>query len=488
MSNQILMMDNRQLVPRWHTSRKIFKHNYPQQFIAINNGQFQEDHWFKKSVEKWQNDPTILNALDVFVRLVQDDNRAHYLYGSIHEQLLQKYDDLPVSIKDLVLPKLKYLDNLDGYETDTKRIRLIINKLKNIVVKYPRDSMSWMDLGFYYSIIGEDEKAYRCVDIAKNIDPNHSFIARSYSRFLVHIGEPEKAVWFLSKRPNLNTNPLMLSAYTSISSAFDLGKSRIKKAISLVHDWKGDKFKISELAACIGTIEFGNGSVSKSKKHFKLALASPSENVIAHLQWLRHKHHLNIPNVPNSIESIEGEFNELYTSNKFKECRDKLMEMYTFQPYSSGPIADAGYLSIAALNDPEFVIDVSDKRIPYYHMDFYELNNLIVAKLLVKDLSGIDTQMKILSRRVNSDNLSMFATMKATLGMALMVRGAIKDGMKLYEETIELLKVRGMNRTLCIAKFFYSNQLIEINPEKSLQLKKESNELAKKYGVLEFIN
>lgn len=485
MSNNILMMDNRQLIPRWHTSRKLYKFNYPAKVKAATSSSFEEDFWFKKAVEIWKAEPSTYNAIDVFVRFIQADERNHPLYSELHRQLLDQYEYLPSSVKHLVCPELRLFDNFDSYSTDIGNVRLIIRKLKNIVKFNPRDSLSWMDLGFYYSVIGEMSKAYHCVDVAKNLDPNHAFIAKSYSRFLVHIGDPEKATWYLKQRPNLNSNPLILSAYTSISSAFDLRNPNIKQAISLVESWNGERSRVSELAACVGTIEFNNGSIKRAKKHMQLALAEPSENVISHVQWLHHKHKMHFKNMPAPSASIEGGVNALYHNKQFAECRDKLVEMHQFQPYSAGPVVDAGYLSIAALDDPGFVIKLSENRIPHSHMRFGELNNLVVAKLLSKQTKDLDVDLRLLARRVNLEDTHSIATFKATTGMAFMESGMIDEGIKLYDESIELLTRKGLNRSLCLAKHFYAKQVERFDSEKATKLRKDAVKLAKKIGVLE---
>lgn len=485
MSNNILMMDNRQLIPRWHTSRKLYRFNYPTKIRVHNDTFFEEDYWFKKAVELWKSEPNIPNAIDVFVRFIQADERNHPLYLEIHRILLDNYETLPNSVKHLVCPELRMLDNFDSYSTDTGNVRLIIQKLKKVVNFNPRDSLSWMDLGFYYSVIGEMNKAMHCVDVAKNIDPNHAFIARSYARFLVHIGDPDQAAWYLKNRPNLNSNPLIMSAYTAISNAFEIRNPHIKNAVSLIDNWSGDNARVSELAACIGTIEFNSGSIKKAKKHIQLALADPSENVISHVHWLHHKHNITFKNMPDPSASIEGGVNALYQKKKFNECRDKLVEMHQFQPYSAGPVVDAGYLSIAALDDPNFVIKLSENRIPHSHMRFGELNNLIVAKLLLKNTENLDVDLRLLARRVNLEDTHSIATFKATTGMAFMESGMIYEGKKLYDESIEMLTRKGLNRSLCLAKHFYAKQIEKYDKEKAQQLKSEAMKLAKKYNVLE---
>jgi tetratricopeptide (TPR) repeat protein len=486
MTNNILMMDDRQLVPRWHTSRKLFKYNYSDKFEASSQRNLNNDYWFQKSLQNWEKSPTTTNAIDLFVRFIQEDERDSARFNSVHRQLLDQFENLSNTVQNLVCPKLKLIDNSAGYSTSPDKVHLIINKLKKVVKFSPRDSLTWMDLGFYYSILSEYKKAEYCTEVAKNLDPQNSYIARAYSRFLVQIDDPEQAIWFLKRLPNLQTNPLILSAYMAIGSTFDIVKPNVKLGISLIDNWKGQQARISELAATIGTIELQNGALKKGKKHLQQALNEPSENVVAHVKWLHHKHNINL-SMPENSNSIEGGVNDLYAQQKFSLCRDKLVEMYEFQPYSIGPLVDAGYLSIAALNDPKFVIDISSNRIPRSHMEFSELNNLIVAKLMKKETSDIDVDLRLLSKRVNRDDPNSVATLSATLGMACIENGMIDEGQKLYENAIKTLKNNNLEKTLCLAYHFYSRQLELISPIKALSLKQESVKLAKKHRILEMI-
>mgnify|MGYP001380699097 FL=1 len=56
---------------------------------------------------------------------------------------------------------------------------------------------------------------------------------------------------------------------------------------------------------------------------------------------------------------------------------------------------------------------------------------------------------------------------------------------KLYDESIELLTRKGLNRSLCLAKHFYAKQVERFDSEKATKLRKDAVKLAKKLGVLE---
>ena len=479
------MMDNRQLVPRWHTSRKFISLNSPTTPISETKTAFVDDFWFKNSVARWTENNNRVNTLDVYVRLLQDDYKNHPLFNIIHKQLLDEFDELPIPVQGLIQPNLKFSDQADNYSTDATHVHLIIHKLKSVVKNSPRDSLSWIDLCFYYSILGEEKKAHRCAEIAKTLTPYNTFIARSYARFLLHSGDSEKAIRYLSDREDLRTNPLILSAYIAISHSHGAANPNIRKAIKLTENWHGNPNEISELAASIGTIELENGATRKGKKLIQFALENPTENVISHVRWLHYKRRINFLDSSNPPSSIEGRMNKLYLNKEFSECRNQLVSMHKFQPYSSAPIIDAGYLSVVALNDSQFVIDMSERRIPKKLMEFGELNNLIVAKLKQNQLEGIDSDLRILAGKIKHDIPQSVATYNATLGMTHIKRGNVSEGEYFYDCAVRLLERNQLHRSLCTAYYFYSTSTEKTSPEKSTILREKASQLAIKYGVLE---
>ena len=486
MDDNIILMENRQLIPRWHTSRKAFQLSFPNapQQISVPN---ENDVWLLKAIDAWKENPDLPNAIDLYVRLIQEELREHELYLTLNNQLLKSYQNLPDVVKKLVCPKADYLDSTQtyGYSTNADSIRLIIKKLKRLIERNPRDSWSWMDLGFYYSIIGEVEKAEYHTSVARNLDANNSFISRAYTRYAVHSGDPELAEWHLRKNPFLKSNPMLLSAYIALCNSYDIGKNKVKDGRKLLTIWDGDSSRISELLACIGTIDIKNGALKKGKKLINQALLSPSENVISHVSWLNHKHKINVQNTGNKNVSLERNINNLYSKGAFKECREELVKMYNFQPYSSASISDAGYLSIVALNDMNFVKNISGNRVPKSHMDFSELNNLIVAKMLSNELDDIQLDLEQLKKKVDPTDIQTVATFNATCGMLFFLIGNIETGQQFYEEAINLLSKNNNHRSVCVAKYFYSMMLKDPLPEKASFVKNEAVKLGKKLGMQE---
>ncbi|HFQ5049240.1 TPA: tetratricopeptide repeat protein [Vibrio vulnificus] len=483
MDDNILSKENRQLIPRWHTSKKTIKLNFPNEVKKTVLGS-EGDYWLIKSVAEWQNDRNLTNAIDLYIRLIESDLAEHSLYPEVYNQLLTSLEELPEVVREFVIPN-NLNSHSQGYSTDPSHIRLIIKKLKNNIANNPRDSWGWMDLGFYYSVLGELEKAEHHTSVARNLDSNNSFIARAYARYSIHSGKPELAEWHLRNNPYLKSDPMIFSAYMSVCNSYDVGRYNVSDARKLVNNWQGDLSRKSELLASIGTIEIKNGAINKGKKLINQALESPSENVISHVSWLNHKHKINFNQDLSENVSLEKNVNDLYSRGSFKECRDTLIKMYNFQPYSSGSISDAAYLSIIALNDLDFVKSTSDNRIPKSHMEFSELNNLIVAKILSGELDTIYQDIEFLRKKVDSSDTRIVGTFTATCGMLLLKMGEHDQGQRLYEDAIDIFQKQNDERALCVVKYFYSRMLEEVYRDKSLLIKADAVKLGKKLGMLE---
>lgn len=95
----------------------------------------------------------------------------------------------------------------------------------------------------------------------------------------------------------------------------------------------------------------------------------------------------------------ESQVNRLYVQSDFLACRSKLIELHRFQPFTGAPLTDSGYISLLGLTDPEFVIELSQNRSSYHAMSFGELNNLIVAKLFINDLSEVERLLGLLAEK-----------------------------------------------------------------------------------------
>lgn len=467
-------MDNRQLIPRWHTSRKAMSLQFPTlQPIKVNSGISQNDKFLRKAREKWAEDRNIGNATELFTGLMIRDIFEDPDGNDSLRFLLQHEKQLPRGTLDLITPKLRHIDkNIKYYSHSPQEVRKIISRLKKIVHQFPNDYMTWSDLGFYYTVLGTTEKAKKCLSIAWGICNGNPYITRSYARFLLHTEQPDQAMWVLRKTGGIGKDPLITSASIAIGNAFNIRGADLTKANKLLSSYNGIRAFSSELAAALGTIEVLNGRTKKARELFTHAMQEPSENSLSQYKWLRHKYDFDMNGqLVDDAVTVEGNVNELYVKGQFSECRDKLLELFSFQPISDAPISDAGYMSLVGLNDPDFVIKLSEGRVPYTHMSFGELNNLVVAKLLKENLTDIDMYLHLLSKKVISKQHESFGVYQATAGMALFKLNNYEKAKEQYQAAIKLFSSKNNPRAVLLAEHYLSLCLKKVDPKKYLELR-----------------
>ncbi|KMQ74403.1 tetratricopeptide repeat protein [Marinobacter subterrani] len=488
MSNEIVLMENRQLVPRWHTSRKTIALQFP---AALNNTEKKikkvNDPWLAEARLTWKTERSIISATELNASLYLNEMTDDEDYHATEKYLLDNISKLSAGLADALEKKIKFADNSDFYSIDIFKVRSIIGRLKKVLKSYPRDWMTWSDIGFYYALLGEDERAQHCLTISSNACPSHPFILRSHARFLVHIGEPERAVTLFKKSGLMKESPLIASGALAISQAFELSDVKVSDCKRVLKYYSGDPVFSSDLAASLGTVEFKNGNIKKAKEFFRSSLAFPSENATAQYGWLHHKYGFTIDNSnPDNYRSIESQVNELYVNSDFLACRSKLMDLHRFQPFTEAPLTDAGYISLLGLDDPQFVVNLSSNRISRETMSFGELNNLIVAKLMLNDFSGIEDDILVLKEKCQRDTASdQRGIFMATAGMFMFKINNYDEGRFLYESAIEHFGNRNSMKAVALAKYFYAQNLEGSDQKAYEKLMSSAANIAKRHSMHE---
>lgn len=475
----------RQLIPRWHTSRKMA---FVQQLTA--SGSRREDDNSLLIIEEkkrlWERYPSLASATDLFVSLKLANMTSDLQFKKTGSYLLLKSNEVSDAVKDIVSPRLRKLDPSNNYTTNKERIYVILNILKGFVKDCPYDSLTWNDLAFYYAVIGEKHKAEHCMNVSYNLSSSHPFIARSYARLLVHYEDPEKAIHILKKTGAVKSHPEILSADISIRTAFDIRNPDITTARRLINKYSNRPCYISELSASIGTIEVESGSLIKGKTHLAASAISPTENTVAQLKWISQQHNIFIPIKKSSIQSLEADAITYYNNKEYSNCRDSLMTLHRFQPFSEGALVDAGYVSMVALDDPEFVCDSSEYFGDDVVASFSARNNYIVARLEIGILDN--TEEMLLDLRKLAQEEENKAVLSAAIGMYLYRIGDIDGGKKKYEITNAFFRVSKNYFSLALALLHQGmmEKRLGIGSAKTIleQAKKEAKKASKSPELL----
>ncbi len=64
-----------------------------------------------------------------------------------------------------------------------------IRRLRAELIRYPRNSLAWIDLALAYTRIAKAKRAKRCIESPLTLDSENRFVLRSAVRFFLHTGD-----------------------------------------------------------------------------------------------------------------------------------------------------------------------------------------------------------------------------------------------------------------------------------------------------------
>lgn len=468
--SELVNTSKRQLVPRWHDSSvglKALKWK-PRNSIDIH----QASEKLETDFDVWSKNKTLPAAMEIVEKLHNFDIDLPKYKSRLHDFLSSAKHQLTAESK-------LFLTDANSVPAESQLFKVLgiharINALKIRTRNSQADPLAWHDLAYHYSILNEDVKAEKCLKIAMRLSGSNTYIARSYSRFLVHKMDPEKAVRMLTK--NKSMDPRIVSAEISIRARFGIGQPNLKQARNLVERNESTPGIISELAASLATIDYQVGHDKRAKKFIKSSMLDMTENVEAHLRWLLQKSKVDISiELSKELVSPEATAIDLYERDMLTECRDALVDVYQFQPFSAGSLIDAAFLSVA-LGDYESVVSLSRDYDFAIGRNGMAQNNLAVALILQNELDEASRIVDYLEyTNFSTDSESTFLATKGLLSYRM---GDSLNGSRLYDLARETLSGSAKLELEGLASSFQASEEIKVNRAAGIEMIKRAEKEA----------
>lgn len=460
--SELVNTSKRQLVPRWHDSSEGSKYVKwkPRKRINIE----QETQQFEFEFDKWTKNKTLPVAMELVERMHNFDIDLSKCNSMLRDFLLDSQHKLTTESHSFVTDS--HVNTEENQVSKELGIHARINALKIRARDMQADPLAWHDLAYHYSILNEDIKAEKCLKIAMKVSRNNSYIARSFSRFLVHKDDPDKAVQILAKLKS--TDPRITSAEVSIRARFGVGKPNLKQARKLIDRNESTPGIISELAASLATIDCELGNGKRANKFIEMSLRDHTENVEAQVRWLLQRYNAELPtSAIDQLSSPEATAIDFYERDMLYECRDSLIHTYEFQPFSAGSLIDATFLSVA-LGDYESVISVSNEYEYAIRENGMAQNNLAVALVLSDNLG----QASEIVNRLENTNFAREneTTFLATKGLLNYRMGNPLEGKRLYELAREGISSSDQRDLEALSCAFQSSEEIKVDRETGEEL------------------
>jgi len=480
---------NRQVIPRWHT--------YPvARWLRVTNSlrnwsqKVGPDEDYSQRVRDWQEKGKISHAADLVGSalvlnnfddqiaiaaagfILTNKNKATESIIEITENFLRLGRNESFPLPDTILPE------------DTKKFHVAIANIRKRIRQYPRNPILWMDLGFYYSTLGQPKAAEDAVSVALSLNKENRYLLRSGSRFFIHNGSPDIALSFLRGSNIGRHDPWLLAAEIAISDILDSTSKRLKIAKEMVVSSSVQNFHLSELASVLGTIELKHGWRRKGKKLFGVALENPTENVVAQAIFLNSLFGeiAILPSPEHLPHSFEAQTRVKFQSGDFQGSLEAAKKWFAYQPFSSRPAVAASYIASVALGEFEEAAKIAKLGKLASPRVFMLKNNLAFS---LASLGKTEEARKSLETVVESQlNESEKSVLAATRGVIEFREGNFQKGRKFYRTAIDSFNRNKDTRSETVAKFFWAKEENIIKSPEAKALIEEALEMAKKHKLV----
>lgn len=352
--------------------------------------------------------------------------------------LILATDDLPELVK-----KSTSLRDDDVIPDVSLNARVRIAELKAAVRSWPRDATLWTDLALLYCTFGLDEKANKCLLVARNIVPDNRYVLRCSTRFHVHNDDPGGALHLLRRSARGRHDPWLIAAEVAASQIAGRSPTYTKVGMRLLESQRFSDGEISELAASLGTVEVESGKIRRAKKLFDVSAKLPNDNVKAQFQWLRGAHRGALPSRQIDLNGKLDHEARAWDHQKEEEWQQAINSCWQWgadEPFSDRPYLLGSFIAIEALGDATQAEKLARMGLSANADEVYLHNNLAVALAYQGELQKAEESWKLARRRASGGDEE--GTLRATAGLLHYRRGNVEAGRKEYMAAIAAARAR----------------------------------------------
>lgn len=358
---------------------------------------------------EWKNEKNLPLAVEIIsaAKLSQSEEDISDVVQFAKKAILNIQDTNPL-LKELIFDS----PTRKTYETDTHQVS--IEKIKKSLVEYPRNPLLWSELSREYTILGQEQKSKKAIQVAFALAPENRTVLRAISRFYAHIGDIEQASFYLRNSPLIKSDPWILSAEIALSNESGRTSRNIKHAQKMILDANYHPLALSELASELGTMDFLAGNNRQGKRKLEVAVKQPHENAVAQIAWIN-KNTCNVEAIISGLQTpacnFEAETRWFFDAEEWKKALDVSGRWQEYQPFSREPAIVSSFIATDFLMDYKKAEETLRCGLKSNPNDCNLLNNYIYVLALDDQLTQAMTVLERAQRLCNSsDNISLIAT------------------------------------------------------------------------------
>jgi Flp pilus assembly protein TadD len=407
----------------------------------------------ESELQEWQQRRDVGSAADILSFAVFPETHARL------RDIASFLDDQPFiqenkSLKSLVDSVLGRVDAelliTNGRSSPIAAVRTLRRRLST----YPHNPIALMDLALAHTSLGNRVNAERALLAARSLAPENRQTLLAIARYFVHVGEEDRAQRYLERAARTATDPWLMSALIAVGQITGKTPRIVSKAQRLVRAGTIAPAHLSELAGSLATLELESGDRREARRMFDLAIAAPTENVLAQLRWAHQS--INRPfemrpgwaQTPKAFELLTL---DAFESGEATTAVDWSLKWQADEPFSSRPAILASY-ALSLLGKDEKAAELARDGLVTNPEDETLEQNLIFSLIRLGDLAEAEVRLQRMYRRSPSPMVI------ANIGCLLLAEGNA-EGRLFYERAIEELRAKGWQERELLAIGFYADAL-----------------------------
>jgi len=356
--------------------------------------------------------------------------------------------------------------------------RARIRALRPKLIRDPRNAIAWSELARAYAPLGQIDKAREACLVALQLSPTSRYLLRSAACFFASIAEPDRAYSLLSEASNTRDDPWLLAAEMAAANASGIRPSRVKRARLLVENENFSQRDISELASELATLEMSSNS-KRARRLFDIALADPTENSLAQVEWASHSISgllVPEPNLSNPI-AAEARARHAQEEGNWQAAADNAELWQSDQLFSAEAAMAASYASAVGLDDWDASIQQALIGLVAHPLHAGLLNNAGFALIQSGRLKEAASLLAEIDLKTVPDHTFISAT--ATRGLFAFRSGNIQVGRQYYEAAVDTARAKRLVTMEVMALLMLAGEELLLEPQRGIQVLTRAERVAK---------
>ena len=360
----------------------------------------------------------------------------------------------------------------EGVTEFSRKVRYArIAQLRRMLRSWPDNPLVWVDLAREYSNLGQIKPAARALRVGLGLAPDDRHVLRSASRFYLHIRDPERAHYVVSRSLATRKDPWLLAAEIVAAGVSDKGGGLVKVGNRMLASGRFRPRHVSELAGALGTLEHQSGKRRKVRQYFKQALVDPTENTVAQAGWVaRHMPEFEVP--PESLcvpRAFEAQSWESAVKKDYERAVALSWEWLKDEPYSTRSALFGSLIAsmaIADFDEAERLVEAARLANPE---DPRLLAQLFYCRASRGEVGAAAAVLPKLETAVDSDESDRSpeewkVMLHADRGLLAFRRGQVAEGRRFYGEAMRVAKSNNLSQVHALALLNYAREEARLNP------------------------